>query len=97
MRGIDAQSIELETGRWFFEPEACEKASTEQAAFPGCVTALAGGPPDATHPAPPTFPADTVTREPPPRPTPPPPPPRERPQASPVDQAEEKSAPEKEK
>ena len=40
MRGVDAQSIVLETGRWFFEAEACEQANTEQATFPGCVTAL---------------------------------------------------------
>lgn len=73
MRGVDAQSIVLETGRWFFDAEACEQASTEQATFPGCVTALAGGPSDPTNPPPPTFPAETTGREPPPRPTPPPP------------------------
>ncbi|MEO8185519.1 MAG: hypothetical protein ABI895_42470, partial [Deltaproteobacteria bacterium] len=79
MRGIDGQSIELETGRWFFEAEACEKASDAQAAFPGCVTALAGGPYDPAHPPPPTFPVETTGREAAPQATPPPPAPRPRP------------------
>ena len=56
MRGVDGHSIELETGRWFFDAETCEKASDQQGAFPGCVSALAGGPPDPQSPAPPTFP-----------------------------------------
>lgn len=73
MRGVDAQSIVLEAGRWFFDAEACEQASPEQAAFPGCVTALAGGPSDPANPPPPTFPAETTGRETPPQPTPPPP------------------------
>jgi hypothetical protein len=56
MRGIDAESIELEAGRWFFERESCEKASDE-AAFPGCIQALAGGPPEMPPTVPATFPA----------------------------------------
>lgn len=56
MRGIDAQSIELETGRWFFERDTCESASDE-AAVPGCVEALAGGPPEVSSSLPATFPA----------------------------------------
>jgi hypothetical protein len=56
MRGVDGHSIQLETGRWFFDAGACEKASDQQAAFPGCVSALAGGPADPQSPAPPTFP-----------------------------------------
>lgn len=73
MRAVDAQSIVLETGRWFFDEEACEQANVEQATFPGCVMALAGGPSDPTHPAPPTFPAETTGRENPPKATTPPP------------------------
>jgi hypothetical protein len=95
MRGVSADSIELERGRWFFEADACEKSSDDQAAFPGCVTALAGGPPDTNNPPPPTFPADTVTREPPPRPTAPPPAPRQHPRTSAAEKSEENSAPEK--
>jgi len=72
MRAVNAQAIELETGRWFFDADACEKASDEQATFPGCVTALAGGPADPGHPPPPTFPVETTGRETAPRPTPPP-------------------------
>jgi hypothetical protein len=79
MRGIDGQSIELETGRWFFEAEACERASDAQATFPGCVTALAGGPYDPAHPPPPTFPVETTGRETAPQATPPPPAQRPRP------------------
>jgi hypothetical protein len=73
MRGVDADSIVLESGRWFFDAEACEQASSEQATFPGCVTALAGGPSDPANPPPPTFPDETTGRENPPRATPPPP------------------------
>jgi hypothetical protein len=79
MRGVDAQSIELETGRWYFEPEACEKASNDQASFPGCVMALAGGPGDPNHPSPPTFPQESTGHEMAPRPTPAPPAPKPRP------------------
>ncbi len=57
MRGIDSVSIELERGRWFFEAAACERARAEEAAFPGCVAALAGGPPEEPSTAPATFPA----------------------------------------
>ena len=57
MRGIDSVSIELDTGRWFFEAEACDKAKPEGATFTGCVTALAGGPPEEPPTAPATFPA----------------------------------------
>jgi hypothetical protein len=57
MRGIDASSIELEHGRWYFDREACQKASDEEAAFPGCIAALAGGPPELPPAVPATFPA----------------------------------------
>jgi hypothetical protein len=57
MRGIDASSIELEHGRWYFERDTCQKASDEQAAFPGCIAALAGGPPERPPAVPATFPA----------------------------------------
>jgi hypothetical protein len=57
MRGIDSVSIELERGRWFFDAAACEKAHAEQAAFPGCVAALAGGPAEEPSTTPATFPA----------------------------------------
>jgi hypothetical protein len=57
MRGIDAQSIELETGRWFFSEAACQKSSDAEAAFPGCIAALAGGPPELPPAVPATFPA----------------------------------------
>jgi hypothetical protein len=56
LRGIDAQSIELEKGRWFFERDSCEKAS-DDAAFTGCMSALAGGPPEMPPAIPATFPA----------------------------------------
>jgi hypothetical protein len=58
MRSIDAQSIELETGRWFCSAEACAAAKEDQAAFPGCIAALAGGPPDTTAATPATFPGE---------------------------------------
>jgi hypothetical protein len=57
MRGIDATSIELEHGRWYFDRDNCQKASDEQAAFPGCIAALAGGPPERPPAVPATFPA----------------------------------------
>lgn len=57
LRGIDAESITLETGRWFFDQAACEQASEEEAAFPGCIAALAGGPPEVPPAVPATFPA----------------------------------------
>lgn len=57
MRGIDASSIELARGRWFFDEASCEKSPPEQAVFPGCVAALAGGPPEVPETAPATFPA----------------------------------------
>lgn len=57
MRGIDSVSIELERGRWFFDATACENARAEDAAFPGCVAALAGGPPEVSSTTPATFPA----------------------------------------
>ena len=44
MKGVDATSIELEQGRWFFEPSACERAGEQEAEFPGCIAALAGPP-----------------------------------------------------
>jgi hypothetical protein len=44
MKGVDATSIELETGRWFFEPSACERAQEHEAEFPGCIASLAGPP-----------------------------------------------------
>lgn len=56
MRGIDAQSIQLESGRWYFDQNACEAARDDEAAFPGCVAALAGGPPDPNGSGPATFP-----------------------------------------
>jgi hypothetical protein len=56
MRGIDAASIELEHGRWFFDLDTCQKAM-EDAAFPGCIAALAGGPPELPPAVPATFPA----------------------------------------
>jgi hypothetical protein len=54
--GVDEQSIRVEGGRWFFEAAACEKSSPDEAAFSGCVAALAGGPlaPGSASPA--TFP-----------------------------------------
>jgi hypothetical protein len=42
LKGVDASSIELEQGRWFFEPGACEHAEPQQAEFPGCIASLAG-------------------------------------------------------
>jgi hypothetical protein len=57
MRGIDAQSIQLENGRWFFTEAACQQATEDEAAFPGCVAALAGGPPEIPPAVPATFPA----------------------------------------
>lgn len=42
MKGVDAGSIELEKGRWFFEPGACERAQEQDAEFPGCIASLAG-------------------------------------------------------
>lgn len=57
MRGIDPSSIELESGRWFFDRAACQRASDGDAAFPGCIQALAGGPPEAPPAVPATFPA----------------------------------------
>jgi hypothetical protein len=57
MRGIDADSIALEAGRWFFSESACQKASDDQAAFPGCIAALAGGPREVPPAVPATFPA----------------------------------------
>ena len=57
MRGIDPASIALATGRWFFEREACQRASDGEAAFPGCIQALAGGPPEVPPAVPATFPA----------------------------------------
>jgi hypothetical protein len=57
MRGIDPSSIELESGRWFFDRAACQRASDGEAAFPGCIQALAGGPPEAPPAVPATFPA----------------------------------------
>jgi hypothetical protein len=56
MRGIDADSIELERGRWFFARDACEKAA-DDAAFPGCIESLAGGPAEVSPSVPATFPA----------------------------------------
>ena len=69
LRGIDPASIELESGRWFFEREACQRAS-DDAAFPGCIQALAGGPPEAPPAVPATFPALGDGRDQ-PEPTPP--------------------------
>lgn len=57
MRGIDANSIALESGRWFFNESACQKASDDDAAFPGCIAALAGGPREVPPAVPATFPA----------------------------------------
>jgi len=56
MRGIDASSIELEHGRWFFDRDTCQRANDE-ASFPGCIAALAGGPPEMPPAVPATFPA----------------------------------------
>jgi hypothetical protein len=57
LRGIDAESISLETGRWFFSEAACQRSSEADAAFPGCIAALAGGPPELPPAVPATFPA----------------------------------------
>jgi hypothetical protein len=57
MRGIDAESITLEAGRWFFSEAACQRASEDEASFPGCIAALAGGPPEMPPAVPATFPA----------------------------------------
>lgn len=57
MRGIDDSSIALEQGRWYFERAACERARERDAIFPGCVAALAGGPPEEPETTPATFPA----------------------------------------
>jgi hypothetical protein len=57
LTGIEPESIVLSTGRWFFERDACQKASDDQGAFPGCVAALAGGPPELPPAVPATFPA----------------------------------------
>jgi hypothetical protein len=57
MRGVGPSSIELEHGRWYFDRDACQKASDEEATFPGCIAALAGGPPELPPAVPATFPA----------------------------------------
>jgi hypothetical protein len=57
MRGIDAESIELEHGRWYFDRDACQKSRDEDSTFPGCIAALAGGPPELPPAVPATFPA----------------------------------------
>ncbi len=57
MRGIDSQSIQLEAGRWFFDEDACQKASEDEGAFSGCMAALAGGPAEVPPAVPATFPA----------------------------------------
>ena len=41
MKAVDAASIELEKGRWFFDPSACERAEEQEAEFPGCIASLA--------------------------------------------------------
>jgi hypothetical protein len=63
LRGIDAQSVQLETGRWYFNEAACQGASDGEAAFPGCIAALAGGPPELPPAVPATFPALGDERE----------------------------------
>jgi hypothetical protein len=41
MIGVDANSIQLEQGRWFFSRQACDGAPASEATFPGCVSGLA--------------------------------------------------------
>lgn len=41
LRGVDEHSIQLDVGRWYFDGEACRRASAEAAEFPGCIAALA--------------------------------------------------------
>jgi hypothetical protein len=57
LRGIDAQAIAHSTGHWYFDRDACQKASDDEGAFPGCVAALAGGPAEVPPAVPATFPA----------------------------------------
>jgi len=57
MRSIDAQAITLESGRWYFDRETCQRATPDEATFPGCIAALAGGPPEVPPAVPATFPA----------------------------------------
>jgi hypothetical protein len=57
LRGIEPESLTLATGRWYFERDACQKASDDEGSFPGCIAALAGGPPELPPAVPATFPA----------------------------------------
>jgi hypothetical protein len=53
---VDERSIQFEGGRWYFDAAACERSSADEAAFPGCVAALAGGPLPPGSASPATFP-----------------------------------------
>jgi hypothetical protein len=64
MRAVTADSIELDSGRWFFDAGACESAKDDGGAFPGCIAALAGGPTDPNNPGPVTFPTMSDLPEP---------------------------------
>jgi hypothetical protein len=56
--GIDAESLTIEGGRWFFREASCRAAAAQP--LPGCVGAIASGapstPPGVTAPAAPTSP-----------------------------------------
>lgn len=54
MTGIDASSIALENGRWFFDEPSCQKAPAEVAATPACSTPTTTTPVGAESPSPPT-------------------------------------------
>jgi hypothetical protein len=54
MRQVDAESIHLERGRWFFTESACRQAPRAQSEVSGCVADLAAG----KIPAPPVPAAD---------------------------------------
>lgn len=43
LRHVNAESIQLGQGRWFFQEEACRNAPPRQSELSGCVAALAGG------------------------------------------------------
>jgi hypothetical protein len=54
MTGIDAESIALETGRWFFTQSSCQKAPPEAIAPPSCSAPTTATPVGSASPAPAT-------------------------------------------
>jgi hypothetical protein len=43
LKGIDERSIQLESGRWFYDEATCRKADAASVPPPGCVATLASG------------------------------------------------------